>query len=659
MDQMTIKNIALSIRTLTMDAVQKAKSGHPGLPMGLAELGALLYAEILNHNPKNPQWLNRDRFVLSAGHGSMLVYSLLHMAGYDLSLEDIKNFRQCGSKTPGHPEYDIVPGVETTTGPLGQGMANAVGMAIAEKMLAERFNTDEHKIVDHYAYAVCGDGCMMEGLTSEAASLAGHLGLGKIIVFYDSNKITIEGSTDLAFSEDVAKRYEAYGWHVQEGDAYELNNISRMIDKAKKAEDKPSIIILTSVIAKGSVNMEGSHHAHGAPLGDDEIKATRISLGVPEDAEFFIHPEVKPFFEAKQKEWQDKNNAWDNLFKDWSEKNPSLYSEWQEFNKINIQLDSDKLPVFNVGDKLSTRVASGKVLNAVAKQMSNLVGGSADLAPSNKTYLDGMGDIEKGNFKGRNFHFGIREHAMGAIVNGIALHSSFRVFCSTFFVFADYMRPAIRLASIMKIPIIYVFTHDSIYVGEDGPTHQPVEHITSLRIIPNLLVLRPADAQETVAAYKIAVEKNDGPVAIVFTRQGLEVLEKDDKDWENNIKKGAYIIKDSKAEPEIVIIATGSEVELAKRTVEKINNPNIRVLSMISRELFKKQKDSYKRNLIPHNAKKLVIEAGVSFGWGDIAGADAECICVDRFGESGPYPEVAKHFGFSTENVIEKLKKLS
>ena len=658
MDKLAIKNIALSIRTLTMDAVQKAESGHPGLPMGLAELGALLYAEILNQNPKNPEWLNRDRFVLSAGHGSMLVYSLLHMSGYDLSLEELKNFRQHGSKTPGHPEYGMVPGVETTTGPLGQGMANAVGMAIAEKMLAARFNTPEHKIIDHYTYAICGDGCMMEGVTSEAASIAGHLGIGKVIVFYDSNKITIEGSTDLTFSEDVAKRYEAYNWHVQKGDAYDLDNIFKMIENAKNTEDKPSIIILTSVIAKGSVNMAGSHHAHGAPLGEEEIKESKKALGVAEDAEFYIHPDVKPFFESKQKEWQEKNNEWNVLFRAWSEKNPELFTEWQKFNKTTKKLDKDKLPVFNIGDKLATRAASGKVLNAIAQQMTNLVGGSADLAPSNKTYLNDMGDIEKGNFKGRNFHFGVREHAMGAIVNGIALHSSFRVFCSTFFVFADYMRPAIRLAALMNLPVIYVFTHDSIYVGEDGPTHQPVEHIASLRIIPNLTVLRPADAEETIAAYEIAVEKSDGPIVIAFTRQGLEVFDKEDKDWQINIKKGAYIVKDTKAEPEIVIIATGSEVELAVKAVEQLSNPDIRIVSMISRELFEKQPESFKKDLIPDKAKKLVIEAGVSFGWGDIAGSDVECICVDKFGESGPALEVAEDFGFSVENVIEKLKKL-
>lgn len=657
MDKQAIKNIALSVRTLTMDAIQKSNSGHPGLPMGLAELGALLYADILNHNPKNPEWLNRDRFVLSAGHGSMLIYALNHMSGYDLSLDEIKNFRQFGSKTPGHPEYGIVPGVETTTGPLGQGMANAVGMAIAERMLAERFNTEEHEIIGHYTYAICGDGCMMEGITSEAASLAGHLGLGKAIVFYDSNKITIEGSTDLAFTEDVAARYEAYGWHVQKGDAYDIDNISKMVEKAKKVSDKPSIIVLTSVIAKGSASMEGNHNAHGAPLGEEEIKETRKLLGVDENAEFFIHPDVKPFFENMQKEWQEKNKEWDDMFKAWSEKNPSLYSEWQEFSKISKNLDPQKLPVYNRGDKLATRAASGKVLNSVALQMKNLVGGSADLAPSNKTYLNDMGDVEKGSFKGRNLHFGVREHAMGAVVNGIALHSSFRVYCSTFLVFADYMRPAIRLAALMNLPVIYIFTHDSIYVGEDGPTHQPVEHIASLRLIPNLVLLRPADAEETVAAYKIAAEKSDGPVVMAFTRQGLEVFEKEDKEWKENIKKGAYIAKNSKAEPKIVIIATGSEVELALKA--SAENPNVRVVSMLSRELFLKQPEHYRKNLIPSGAKKIVIEAGVSFGWGDIAGDNAEFICIDQFGESGPCNEVANHFGFSLENVMDKIKKLS
>jgi transketolase len=656
MQKKSIEAVAVSIRTLTIDAVQKADSGHPGLPMGLAELGALIYGELLKHFPQDPAWINRDRFVLSAGHGAMWQYSLLHLSGYDISLNDLKNFRQLKSKAAGHPEYGIVPGVDTTTGPLGQGFANGVGMAIAEAMLAARFNTPEQKLIDHMTYVVCGDGCMMEGVTAEAASMAGHMGLGKLVVFYDSNRITIEGSTAIAFSEDVGKRFEAYNWHVQEGDAYDLDGIMKMVAQAKAAKDKPSLIVLRSTIAKGSASMEGSHEAHGAPLGKEEVKATKKKLGVPEDVDFYIHPDAAPYFKERQIAWEKVYTDWQNLYKTWQTKNPELYQEWQKyFNAPKITAQS--FAEFKVGEKVATRNAGGKVLNNLAKVIPNLVGGSADLAPSNKTYLSSLGDINKENFKARNFHFGVREHGMGSVVNGIILHGGFRPFCSTFFVFADYMRPSLRLAAIMKQPVIYVFTHDSIYVGEDGPTHQPVEHLASLRALPNFVVLRPADAQETNLAWQIALERTTGPSAVILTRQNLEVFIKADTQWQENIKKGAYIAKDSVGEPSLVIVATGSEVELALQTVQELKDDSIRVISMISRELFLSQPKDYQEKLIPQRTKRLVIECGISQGWEGIAG-DGALLTINRFGESGPYKELAAHFGFTVDNVIKTIKTI-
>jgi transketolase len=654
MDKNAIEKIALSIRTLTMDAIQKARSGHPGLPMGLAELGALLFAEIMRHNPRDTGWINRDRFVLSAGHGSMLLYALLHLSGYDLPLEEIKNFRQLDSKTAGHPEYLLTPGVETTTGPLGQGFANGVGMAIAERMLAARFNTDKYKIIDHYTYVISSDGCIMEGVASEAASYAGHLGLGKLIVFYDSNKITIEGSTDLTFSEDVKKRFEAYGWHVTETSAYDIERILKLVEEEKNNKDKPSLIILSSVIARGSATMEGSHKTHGAPLGEEEVAATKRALGVPVDSDFFIHEDAVKYFEGKQEIWEKEYNSWKNIFKAWSEKNSDLAGEWHNCFNGNLSIEAPSVPMFNIGDSIATRAAGGKVIRAIP----NFIGGSADLAPSNKSYLEGMGDFSLTNPSGRNLHFGIREHAMGSIINGMALHGGLRPFCATFFVFTDYMRPAIRLAALMKLPVIYVLTHDSIYVGEDGPTHQPVEHLAALRAIPDLLVLRPADAQETEAAWRMALNHTEGPAAIVLTRQDVKVFKKEDTDWERNIIRGAYIAKDSKKEPKVVVVATGSEVQLALEALNDMNTEDVRVVSVISRKLFIKQNKYYKESIIPDSAKCLVIEAGVSFGWEGLAGKDGDILAIDSFGKSGPAKKVAAYFGFTKENVIEKINNL-
>ena len=526
MDKHSLDAVALSVRTLSMDAVQKANSGHPGLPLGVAELGALLYGEILTYNPRDAYWIDRDRFVLSAGHGSMFLYSLLHMAGFKLSIEDLKNFRQLGFKTPGHPEFGHTEGVDTTTGPLGQGFANAVGMAIAERMLAEKFNSADTSIVDHYTYSLAGDGCMMEGVTSEAASLAAHLGLGKLIVFYDSNKITIEGSTSLAFTEDVKKRYDAYGWHTQEVDGYDIDGIRKAVKAAQDEKTRPSFIVLRTIIAKGSPNMAGSHEAHGAALGAEEVRATKKAIGAPEDSQFFIHPDALKFFEERRKELEKEYSAWKERFDRWSKANPDLRKEWDLYMGDDASaLASVKFPDYKIGDKIATRKASGQALQAFAKVLPNLVGGSADLAPSNNTALP-YGDFSKENLSGRTLHFGVREHGMGSIMNGIALHGGFRVFGATFLVFTDYMRPPMRLAALMKLPVIYVMTHDSIYLGEDGPTHQPVEQIAALRVIPNMLVLRPADAEETAVAWTMAIERKDGPTVLALTRQNLEILKK-------------------------------------------------------------------------------------------------------------------------------------
>jgi len=650
----SLKAVATAVRVLTIDAVQKAKSGHPGLPMGCADLGSLIYGEILSHHPADPAWINRDRFVLSAGHGSMLLYSLLHLSGYDLSLEELKNFRQHDSLTPGHPEYGITPGVETTTGPLGQGISNSVGLAMAERMLAARFNTKTQAVIDHYTYVLCGDGDLMEGVSAEAASLAGHHGLGKLIVFYDANSISIEGSTDLAFTEDVLKRFAAYGWQTLSGDAYDLEGIMKLVKEAQNEENRPTIIKLKSVIGKGSPNMAGSHKVHGAPLGEDEVKAAKIELGVPEDSAFYIPREASEYFAVRREEWRQRYSDWQDMFKLWRRENTRLASEWDLFFQP-VATDNLEFPLYNEGDKLATRKAGGEVLNAMARQIPNLIGGSADLAPSNLTELKGMGSFQRDNPRGRNLHFGVREHGMGAIVNGLALHGGIKPFCSTFLVFSDYMRPAIRLAAMMKLPVIYIFTHDSVFVGEDGPTHQPVEHITVLRAIPNLLVLRPGDGQETAAAWKLALARTDGPTVLALTRQGLEVYAKDDKQWVDHVKRGAYIVKDCEGSPEIVLMATGSEVSLALGIAGELGS-GVRVVSMISRELFLQQTQDFKEKLIPGTARRVVIEAGISMGWEGIAGSDGIIQSIDRFGESAPAGKLAGKLGLTVQGIVARIK---
>lgn len=655
MDKNALKAVATSVRTLSMDAIQKANSGHPGLPMGMAELGAILYGEVLKHYPKDPGWANRDRFVLSAGHGSMLLYSLLHLSGYELTLDDIRKFRQVGSSTPGHPEYGYTPGVETTTGPLGQGVGNAVGMAIAEEYLAATFNT-ERKIVDHYTYALAGDGCMMEGVTSEVSSLAGHLKLGKLILFYDSNGITIEGKTSLAFTEDVLDRYDSYGWQTLEGDAYDLDGISRLIEEAKRETSKPTLILLHSTIGKGSPNKAGSHTVHGAPLGDEEILASRKNIGTPEGEDFYIAPVAQEYFAGKQESWHQKYEEWNREFGIWAKENHELKSLWDRFHNGDIKIDD--LPEFKEGEALATRSASGKVLLSIAEQLPNFIGGSADLSPSNNTTMPDYGDFGPHNRKGRTLHYGVREHGMGAVANGIHLHGGLRTFTATFLVFCDYMRYSIRLAAMMKLPIIYVFTHDSIFIGEDGPTHQPVEQIASLRIIPNLLVLRPGDAQETAAAWKIAAERTDGPTALILTRQKLTVYPKQDKDWRKTVIRGAYIVKDSEGTPERVIAATGSEVNLALKALE-IKEPGVqkstRIVSMISLERFLAQDDRFRTEILPSGVPVFAVEAGVGFGWTAITGTRDRILSIDRFGESGPGNEVAELFGFTAKALADML----
>lgn len=654
MNTKALEAVAKTIRALSMDGVQKANSGHPGLPMGCAELGALLYGEVMKHNPKDPAWINRDRFILSAGHGSMFLYSLLFLTGYGLTKEDLMNFRQLDSKTPGHPEYGWTAGVETTTGPLGAGLSNAVGMAIAEQMLASRFNTAKRTIIDHYTYVLSGDGCMMEGVTSEAASLAGHLGLGKLIVFYDSNKITIEGSTDLAFTEDVLARYRAYGWQTLSGDMYDLAGTAGLIGEAKAEKAKPTIILLKSVIGKGSPNMAGTHKVHGAPLGEEEVKATRKALGIPEDEAFFIAPEAVSYFDGKKADWSKAYEAWKSSFDAWAQENPELKKEWDAFFAARPDYAKLPYPQFAEGDKLATRSASGKVLAAIAPAVPNLVGGSADLAPSNNTAMPG-GDFSKTDRKGRTLHFGVREHAMGGIVNGMALHG-FRPFCATFLVFADYMRPTVRLAALMELPIIYIFTHDSIYVGEDGPTHEPIEHIASLRIIPHVVVLRPADAQETALAWQMALEHANGPTVLALTRQNLAVFPKADADWKKTARKGAYLVKDCAGKPDVVVVATGSEVELALKAAALVQDKKIRIVSMISRELFQKQDKAFREGLVPGGVRTVVAEAGVRSGWEGIASSETDILSIDSFGKSGKAEAVAKSFGFTPENLASLIR---
>lgn len=648
-----LKASALSVRALSMDAIQDANSGHPGLPLGCAEIGSVLFGEILKHNPKNTEWADRDRFVLSAGHGSMLLYSLFHLAGYGLEIEDLKNFRQLGSLTPGHPEYGHTTGVETTTGPLGSGFSNAVGMAMAEAMQAEKFNTDKHKIVDHYTWVLAGDGCLMEGISAEAASFAGSMKLGKLVVIYDSNNITIEGSTDLSFTEDVNKRFEAYGWQTLSGDGHNIEEVKNLLEEAKKDTERPTLIKLTTTIGFGSPNKAGSESCHGAPLGGDEVVLTKKALGIDENSSYYVDPAASDYYKERQTIWTKEEESWNTLFTEWAKENPELKKEWDTFNSDSREFLNDvALPEYKVGDSVATRKASGSALNAIAKVYPNLVGGSADLGPSNNSVLNDFASFTAANRGGRNIHFGVREHAMSGIANGLLLHG-YRAFCATFLVFCDYMRPPMRMASLMNLPAVYIMTHDSIFVGEDGPTHQPIEHYAALRTIPGMKVFRPGDAEETNMAWLMAAEETKRPVTLLLTRQNVTVYEKADKNWKENIRKGAYIVKDVE-NPEVIIVATGSEVNLALEAAEK-SSKRVRIISMLSKELFLSQDADYKTALLPAGVKVVTAESGISMGWDRIATSEEDIFGINTFGTSAPGEKVAETLGLTAENLASRL----
>ncbi len=663
--QTKLDNLCINtIRTLSMDAIQKANSGHPGAPMGLAPAAYVLWTRVLKHNPANPDWLDRDRFVLSGGHASMLLYSLLYLTGYSLSLEDIKSFRQWGSKTPGHPEFGHTQGVETTTGPLGQGVANGVGMAMAERHLASRFNLPGHEIVNHFTYTMCGDGDMMEGITSEAASLAGHLGLGRLICIYDDNNISIEGKTDITFSEDVATRFKAYNWQVLTvEDGNDTDAIFTAFHSAKSETGKPSLIILKTHIAFGSPNKQDTADAHGSPLGVEEIRLTKECLQWKNEEPFCVPEEALTHFRKCLESGKNSENEWKKKFQAYKEAYPEITDQWVNAMSGFLPEGWDsEIPLFSSKDTpMATRAASGKVLNAIAKKLPTLIGGSADLAPSNKTYLEFSHEFQKNSYDGRNIRFGVREHAMGGIMSGMFLHNGLRPYGGTFLVFADYIRPSIRVASLMKLPLIYVFTHDSIAVGEDGPTHQPVEQIASLRIIPNLTVIRPADANETADAWRQAIKTSDGPIALILSRQKLPILDRVDADNTNNLSNGAYIIKDCIGQPDIILIATGSEVHIAIEAGNILAGKGIsaRIVSMPSWELFEKRSESYKKTIFPPNiTSRIAIEAGHPIGWRKYVGDKGAVIGINHFGSSAPGATNMKKFGFTADKIVEKALEL-
>jgi len=655
MDTTGIEAVATAVRTITMDAVQRAGTGHPGQPMGCAELGATIYGEILRHSPGDTGWANRDRFVLSAGHGCLLQYALLHLCGYDLSIEDIASFRRMGSKATGHPEYGIVPGVEVTTGPLGQGIANAVGMAIAERMTAARFNA-ARKIIDYYTYCLVGDGDLMEGISYEACALAGHLGLGKLIVFYDSNGVTIEGSTKLSFTEDVRERFRACQWQVLEGSAYDIPGIVELVGEAKRESAKPTLIIMRSTIAKGAGSLEGSPKAHGAPLGEAAVKAAKRGMGVPEDSEFYVPPKAAEYLAGRKREWEKERRRWQETFELWARENPDKSEEWRKF-QAGPAIDDSRLPRFEAGTELATRSAGGEMLKALAAQLGNVVGGSADLSHSTSTNVEGIGVFSPECPEGRSLYFGIREHAMAAIANGIAVGRMLRPFCSTYLVFSDYMRPSIRLAAMMRLPVVYVFTHDSVLTGEDGPTHQPVEQIASLRAIPGLSVLRPGDAAEVRVAWKMAATAA-GPTALILGRHAIAVYAKDDARWEETLPaSGAYVVSDSRGEPATVLVATGSEVDLALETKRLLGGDGVRVVSMMCRELFLRAPKAARERIVPSAARRIVIEAGVSMGWEGIAGDSGAVVSVEEYGKSAPMKDIRLAYGLNAAAIAARISE--
>jgi len=660
-DQLSIN----TIRTLSIDAIERAGSGHPGLPMGAAPMAYQLWCNHMNHNPNNPDWFNRDRFVLSAGHGSMLLYSLLHLSGYDLTINDLKNFRQWGSRTPGHPEYGHTPGVEATTGPLGQGIAMAVGMAMAEQHLATKYNRNNYEIIKHYTYSLCGDGDLMEGVSAEAASLAGHLKLGRIIVLYDSNDISLDGELNKSFSERVGDRFRAYGWQViRVEDGNNLEEINKALETAKEDITRPTLIEVKTIIGYGSPNHAGTSNVHGSPLGNEETRGTKEAYHWDFEDEFYVPIEVYEHFrhsvadsgELKEQEWLKLYSCYRNQF-------PELAAELDVAisGKLPNAWD-ENLPVYEANSSLATRASSGETLNVIAKAVPHLFGGSADLASSNKTTIEEAGHFSADDYRGRNIWFGVREFAMGAILNGMTLHGGLKVFGGTFFVFSDYLRPAIRLSALMKLPVIYVFTHDSIAVGEDGPTHEPVEQLASLRAMPNIHVIRPADANETVSAWRIAMESADTPVALVLSRQNLSTFEATKERAKEGVKKGAYVISKAKSEKtHALLLASGSEVQLAIKAQEELlkKQVDVSVISMPSWDLFEIQSKEYKDSVLQPDVKiRLAIEMGASLGWERYVGENGHVLAIDQYGASATQDKILAEYGFTVENVVNKLTDL-
>ena len=656
------KIIANTIRGLSVDGVAAANSGHPGMPLGMADVCAVLWSEHMNFNPKNPKWLNRDRFILSAGHGSMLIYSLLHLYGYDLSMDDLKAFRQWGSKTPGHPENFVTAGVETTTGPLGQGVANAVGFALAEASLAARYNREGSEIIDHYTYVVAGDGCLQEGISHEACSFAGHNKLGKLIMLYDSNNITIDGPTHISFTEDTRKRFEAYGWQVLEIDGHDYDQINAAIAEAKKEKSKPSIIICKTIIGFGSPNRAGTSKAHGEPFPAEEIELMKEKLGLPKDKSFFVPDEISDLRAKTQEKGENLENKWNELWENYKNKNQEAAKELENSIKGEISKEALDIPQFGSEKAIATRSASGTVLNHIAKYIPQLMGGSADLTPSNNTLPAGEESFSPENPKGRYIRYGVREHGMAAIMNGMALHGGVLPYSGTFFVFSDYMRPAMRMSALMEQQVVYVLTHDSIGLGEDGPTHQPEAHLWAYRMIPNMTVIRPMDANETAEAWKSALKNKKGPTCLVLTRQNLPVYDRAGLGWAKSeeAQKGGYVLCEDK-DFEAIIIATGSEVELAVEAKTKLNERGVkvRIVSMPSTNIFDEQPQEYKESVLPKNIlKRVAVEAGVTLGWYKYVGLEGRVIGLDRFGASAPYKTLYKEFGITTDAIVEAVNSL-
>ncbi|MDH4617075.1 transketolase [Brevibacillus sp. AY1] len=663
--QSTVDQLSINtIRTLAIDAIEKANSGHPGMPMGAAPMAHVLWSRFMKVNPSNPSWIDRDRFVLSAGHGSMLLYSMLHLMKYDVSLEDLHNFRQWGSKTPGHPEFGHTAGVDATTGPLGQGIAMAVGMAMAEKHLAATYNRDKFDLINHYTYVICGDGDLMEGVASEASSLAAHLKLGKLVVLYDSNDISLDGELSRSFSENVAGRYEAYGWqYLRVEDGNDLGAIEAAIAEAKKDLDRPTLIEVKTIIGFGSPNKAGSSASHGSPLGKDEAKLAKQNYEWNHDTDFHVPEDVASFYSDLAEAGKKAEAAWAELFADYAKAYPELAEQFQMAVDGKLPAGWDQqLPAYEAGAKLATRAASGNAINALAKTVPFFLGGSADLASSNNTLIKEGGNFLPGSFEGRNIWFGVREFAMGAALNGMALHGGVKVYGGTFFVFSDYLRPAIRLSALMKQPVVYVFTHDSIAVGEDGPTHEPIEQLASLRAMPGLTILRPADAAETNEAWKYAISRTDEPVVLVLTRQNLPVHAESIEKASEGVSKGAYVLADAPSgKPQLILIATGSEVSLVMQAREALLAKGIeaRVVSMPSWNLFESQTKEYRDAVLPPEVKaRLAVEMGSPFGWERYAGDGGKVLGINQFGASAPGDRIMKEYGFTVDNVVAEAEKL-